>query len=182
MQLTRKEEIDPMLPIYRGVHICEEAFVHHFKREFERDANSFGKEKGKLFGNQYLYPQSLIIPDEEQGENIEKFFGIYSLPRAYTLLKMFYLSIVEPVSRNPNPCTFIKDNRTSLASYLDRRNHLYAKSTERGGFGVSRKDRLNVEKYYQFIDYFTDTEPYTWPLQIELFLRIYPNLAWGIRD
>ena len=68
MQLTRKEEIDPMLPIYRGVHICEEAFVHHFKREFERDANSFGKEKGKLFGNPYLYPQSLIIVTVAGGE------------------------------------------------------------------------------------------------------------------
>ena len=59
---------------------------------------------------------------------------------------------------------------------------MYAKSTERGGFGVSRKDRVNVEKYYQFIDYFTDTEPGAWPIQIELFLHVYPSLAWSIRE
>ena len=116
MQLTRREEIDPMLPIYRGVHICEEGFVHYFKQMFRQDASSFGtNSKGKLFGNQYLYPQSLTIHDEDANEKYEKFFGIYSLPRAYTLLKMFYLSMLEPVARNSS--TFIKDNRLSVASY-----------------------------------------------------------------
>ena len=154
-----------------------------FKREFAQDASSFGTQAhGKLFGNPYLYPQSLNIPDEEANEMYDKFFGIYSLPRAYTLLKMFYLFIVEQGSRNPNPSTFIKDNNTSVAAYLERRNLLYAKSCERGGFGVSRKDRLNVEKYYQFIEHFTDTEPSTWPLQIEHFCRMYPNLAWSFRN
>ena len=56
----------------------------------------------------------------------------------------------------------------SIASYLERRNHLFSKANEGGGF-ISRKNKLNLEKYNNFIEYFTDTEPITWPMQVELF-------------
>lgn len=69
-----------------------------------------------------------------------------------------------------------------MASYLERRNHLYSKLNESGGL-FSKRNRQNVEKYYNFVDYFTDTEPITWPIQFELFAQlINPNYAWKLRQ
>jgi len=72
----------------------------------------------------------------------------------------------------------------SVASYLERRNHLFSKLNESGGFGgLSRKNKANAEKYHNFIEYFTDTEPITWPMQVELFAQtVNPNYAWKFRQ
>ena len=52
-----KQQIDQMLPIYRGFHICEEQFVIKFKKEFGKAQTEIPSGKlGDLFGNPYLFP------------------------------------------------------------------------------------------------------------------------------
>jgi len=54
---TEKQQIDQMLPIYRGFHICEEQFVIKFKKEFGKASTEIQAGKlGDLFGNSYLFP------------------------------------------------------------------------------------------------------------------------------
>ena len=50
--------------------------------------------------------------------------GVFSLPLAHSLLKMYYLSMLgEPVPVIPN--TFIKDTKYSIASYGARRDSMH---------------------------------------------------------
>ena len=67
LQLVRNDEIDPVVPIYRGVHICEKLFVHIFRSEFKKDATEIGGEanKGPLFANPYLLPQECHAEEEK---------------------------------------------------------------------------------------------------------------------
>ena len=48
---------------------------------------------------------------------------------------------------------------------------------------MSRKNKLNLEKYHNFIEYFTDTVPITWPMQVELFAQtVNPKDLWKFRQ
>ena len=143
LQLVRNDEIDPVVPIYRGVHICEKLFVHIFRTEFKKDATEIGGEanKGPLFANPYLLPQECVHEDEK------RYQGIHSLPRSYQLLKMFYTHIIheqlpqqERMSMNAqgagkgNPLrSVIKDYKLSEFSYYSKKRQLYDKSKEAKG-------------------------------------------------
>ena len=36
--------------------------------------------------------------------------------------------------------------------------------------GFNRKDKMNYDKYYQYVDYFTDTTPCSYPIYNDTFL------------
>ena len=137
----RNDEIDPVVPIYRGVHICEKLFVHIFRTEFKKDATEIGGEsnKGPLFANPYLLPQACLAEDET------RYQGIHSLPRSYQLLKMFYTHIIheqlpreERISLNAqgaagkgNPLrSVIKDHSLSEFVYNNKKKCLHDKAKE----------------------------------------------------
>lgn len=137
----RNDEIDPVVPIYRGVHICEKLFVHIFRTEFKKDATEIGGEsnKGPLFANPYLLPQACLAEDET------RYQGIHSLPRSYQLLKMFYTHIIhmqlpkverqsldaQGAAGKGNPLrSVIKDYELSEKIYNDKKKFLRDKSKE----------------------------------------------------
>ena len=66
--LVRNDEIDPIVPMYRGVHICSKLFVHIFRTEFKKDATEVGGEsnRGPLFANPYLLPQECCDDVDEK--------------------------------------------------------------------------------------------------------------------
>ena len=86
------------------MHICSPKFKEFFRKVFLLESNTIAdnlemketdypmsnqKNVALLFTNKYLYPLTMDLPDLPPKE------GRFSIARAQTLLKLFYLSIVD---------------------------------------------------------------------------------------
>ena len=106
--LVANEQFVPsVLPIYRGIHICGSNFTEKFKKSLNLDssliasyiqsttkfqADSTQGHALSIYSNKYLYPQKFNIRFNEN----ETKEGRFSIMRAQTLMKLFYMSVVDP--------------------------------------------------------------------------------------
>ena len=171
--------------MYRGVHICSKLFVHIFRTEFKKDATEVGGEsnRGPLFANPYLLPQECCDDVDEK----RRHQGIYSLPRSYQLLKMFYTHIIHEqlpkqdrksfnaiLAYKGNPLrSVIRDYEISEQSYFSKKKCLLDKKNEpRSGF-INRGNKNSEKVYDHFAEYQTDTMPSQWPLTFDKYVDAF---------
>ena len=173
--------------MYRGVHICSKLFVRIFRTEFKKDATEVGGEsnRGPLFANPYLLPQECTADVDPS----RRHQGIYSLPRSYQLLKMFYTHIIHEqlpkqerksfnaiLANKGNPLrSVIKDYDISEQNYFCKKKSMFDKKSESRGGIIYRGNKIGALAYEHFAEYQTDTMPSQWPLTLDKYMESYNN-------
>ena len=167
--------------MYRGVHICSKYFVRIFRTEFRKKSSEVDGESNKspLFANPYLLPQERIGEVDLLRQN----YSIYSLPRSYQLLKMFYAHITngqlpkeESKSFKASPLrSVVKDHELSEQNYFCKIQSMLEKANEPRGGIFQKSDKNYALAYENFAEYQTDTMPSQWPLTIDRYMESYKN-------
>ena len=177
----------PMIPMYRGIHICSPTFVRAFKQAFLMDSEHLASIINKtpagggdmfenhdeqnvvrLFKNPYLYPMMLELQDKSIKE------GRYTIPRAQMLMKLFYLSMVDPNDTKG----YQRDIMMCREAYVNELNQRQS-MIEKLSHNTTKRDRElreeMLKEYQELTLQYNDMSGFNFCMRPEEFARLKPE-------